>query len=185
MGRLTSKTITQTRPAFDDEPARVRTFVLSPLPSWTQLRLNKNLVAIFGPSLSGLEGGFTLKAGFNVGKAAEAVSKTLGELSDDKYIALFTDLFSTTVWLPDGPEAQQLETGARAVSLKDADIMDLAFERDLEGLYRLAATVMEYNRFPFFARLVKVGNAILTTLTSSDTTTNVALKQTGSETSEA
>lgn len=184
MSRLSPKTVVLTCPAMDDEPAIARTFVLSSLPSFTSLALNKNLLALFGPSLSGLEGGLTLKGGFNVGKAAEAVSRTLGDLSDEQYNTLFTRLFSTTVWLPEGQDAAELDTGANAVSLKDPKILDRAFERDLEGLYRLAVMVMEYNRFPFFGRVVKVGRAILTTLTSNSTTTNDAPKAPTLETSD-
>lgn len=184
MSRLSTKEVVLTRPALDDEPALSHTFVLSSLPSFTALNLNKNLLALFGPSLSGLEGGLTLKGGFNVGKAAEAVSRTLGELSDENYNALFTKLFSTTVWLPEGVDAQELDTGANPVSLKDPKMLDRAFERDLEGLYRLAVIVMEYNRFPFFGRVVKVGRAILATLTSSDMTKSVSEKPQTSENSD-
>lgn len=167
---LAPKQVTITRPKDEEQGPWTRTFMLHSLPVWTSNALNKNMLAIFGPSLSGIEGGLALKSGFNVGKAAEAVSKVLGDMPDEKFQDLFVKLFSTTYWLPDGQDAAALGTGAAPLPLKDPDNLNAAFERDLEGMYKLAVAVMEYNKFPFFARILRAGRGMLATLTSSDMT---------------
>lgn len=171
MATLATRTVTIVRPSEEGEPLVTRTFVMSPLSIWTSNALNKNLLALLGPALAGIEMGVKGgKATFNPGRAAEVVSRVLGDMTDEKYQSLFSSLFSTTVWLPEGLDAQLL--GAGPQSLKDAEVMDRAFERDLEGMFKLAVEVMEYNRFPFFARIAKAGKGILAMLTSSDTTKN-------------
>lgn len=176
MASLATKTVIILRPGDEDEAPRPRTFVLHPLPIWVSNALNKNVLAIFGPALSGIEGSLSLQTGFNFGKAAETVSRVLGDLPDEKYQALFTQLFSTTLWLPDGQDAAILGSGAAPLSLKDPDNLNQAFERDLEGMFKLAVEVMEYNRFPFFARILRAGRGMLKTLTSSGTMKNAESK---------
>lgn len=172
MASLATKEILIQMSSDGGAPALSRKFVMSPLSIWVSNGLQKNLLALFGPALAGIEGGLSFKSEFNVGKAAEAVSKVLGELDDEKYQALFTKLLSTTVWLPEGPDAMTLPTGAQPLSLSNPTNLDIAFERDLEAMFKLCIAVMEYNRFPFFARLVRAGQGMLATVTSSAGTRN-------------
>jgi len=110
-------------------------FQLSPLPVLQAARVNGQLAAIFGPLLMG---------------QVRDVSSLLLELPDAKQEAMVANLLSTTIYLPTGEKAGALE-------LKDPEGLNAAFGCDLEGMYALLFEILEYNKFPFFAKLRETG----------------------------
>jgi hypothetical protein len=106
-------------------------FQIRPLPVFQAAQVNASLTAIFGPLL--------------LGQVSE-VSKLLLSIPDDRQTELLAKVFQSTLYKK--PEGGALE-------LKESGAMDEVFACDLEGMYDLAMKVLEYNKFPFFAKLRK------------------------------
>lgn len=112
-------------------------FILRPLPVFRAAAINANLTAVLGPLLLG---------------QVRNVSELILGLGDERLSKLLGDLFSSTVYR--SPTLGNME-------LSDSAAMDAAFSRNLEGVYDLAMEVLEYNQFPFFAKLRKLGAAFV------------------------
>ncbi len=112
-------------------------FILRPLPVFKAAQVNANLTAILGPLLLG---------------QVRNVSELILGLGDERLSKLLADLFSSTIYRH--PTQGNLE-------MSESVALDAAFSCNLEGVYDLAMAVLEYNNFPFFAKLRKLGEAFV------------------------
>lgn len=107
-------------------------FILRSLPVFKAAQINANLTAVLGPLLLG---------------QVRNVSELILSLGDDRLTKLLADLFSSTIYK--SPTQGNME-------MSDPAAMDAAFACNLEGVYDLAMEILEFNKFPFFAKLRKL-----------------------------
>ena len=104
--------------------------IVRPMGAFRALYVNTRLTAIFGPLL--------------MGQVADC-SKALMGLTEADSNDLFSKLFHGVRFHP--------EDGSTPLELQDVKNIDAVFAGDLEGIYSLAFSVLEYEKFPFFKDL--------------------------------
>jgi hypothetical protein len=125
------------------EPKRITVdgleFNLNPLPALKALKLDKKIIALILPALSGAKG-VDLDAEIDLSVMMTAISESLDRLSDDDTEKLFVDLLYGVQYLPAGGAVEDI-TG---------ETINKVFQGKLMTLYKLAMEVMKYNKFTPF-----------------------------------
>ena len=121
-------------------------FQLSPLPLLKVLRLDKKVLALVLPALSG----FTdLDAQIDFGLLSKGISEALTRMPDNDFESLALDLLSSVAYLPDN--------GA-PVEMTSAQELNTIFSGKILTIYKLLFEVMRFNKFSPFALLEGGGN---------------------------
>ena len=139
------------------------------------LKLDKVLLGLIAPALSGLGKNEEGKLTIDFTKSAGGLAQLLIELPDEKALDFYVKLLSRTTWL--GAEG--------AVPLNSTAAIDRAFANggSVLSIYKLVFAVLKHNKFSFFA-LQDFGVGILRTLGSTGRTANDAANGSGSAPSE-
>lgn len=114
-------------------------FNLNPLPALKALKLDKKIIALLLPALSGIKGA-DLDAEIDLSLVMGAISESLDKLSDDETEKLFIDLLYGVQYLPSGAGVEDM----------DGSTVNKVFQGKLMTLYKLAMEVMKYNKFTPF-----------------------------------
>lgn len=137
------------------------------------LRLDKTILGLIAPALSGLKV-IDGKLNIEFDKSAAGLANLLIQLPDDILVTFLVKLFSRTVWV--GVQG--------AVELKSEKAINAAFaETTVLSIYKLAFEIMRYNKFSFFEKMGS-GSEILKTFGLQGPTQNSSENGTKSEASE-
>lgn len=129
-------------------------FQLKPLSPLDVFRLDKTILGLVAPALSGLGKGASGKLEIQFDKSSSALANLLIQLPDDLVTTFLTKALSRTIWI--GAEG--------AVELKTETAINKAFaESNVMAIYKLLWEVLKYNKFSFFG-LMDSGIGILKTL---------------------
>lgn len=124
------------------EPKRIEidgmSFQLVRLPAMKALRLDKKIVALLIPVISGID---NLDAEVDFAKLAGGVSEGLRALDDNDFMALVKDLLAYVTYLPEG--------GA-PIDLNNEAAINTAFQSGLMPIYKLIIESMRYNKLSPF-----------------------------------
>ena len=123
-------------------------FQLIPLPALKALRLDKKVVTVLIPAISGLKE-LNLDAQIDLESLSRGISEALSRLSDDDFENLAIDLLSSVTYIPDN---------AVPIELTSTQEINNIFSGKLITIYKLFFEVMKYNKFSPFALLEGDGN---------------------------
>lgn len=116
-------------------------FQISPIPAMKALRLDKRIVTLLIPVISGIE---DLDAEIDFSKLAKGVSEGLSTLNDADFETLVRDMLMNVTYLPAGRAPLDLNTDAGI----DAFYGDL--EKGTISVYKLIVEVMRFNNLSPF-----------------------------------
>ena len=142
-------------------------FMLQPLPALTAMRLDKRVLTVVLPAISGFKN-LSLDTELDLGLLSRALSEALGRLPDTDFENLVTDLLSCVVYLPKGESP---------IELTSIQSINAIFCGEIVLIYKLLFEVMRFNKFSPFALLEGGGMSILKTSGLSNIDTNK--KETG------
>ena len=151
---LEPKTITIKREGGDME------FFLSPLPALTAIKLDKRVLTLLLPALSGFKE-LSLDSSIDLNALTKGVSEALGRMDDKDFEELVLQLLSTAVYQ---------KQGSAPLELNDKHNINKVFGGELISLYKLLFEVMRYNKFSPFVLLEGGGSVMSRILTSSGQT---------------
>jgi len=137
-------------------------FQMHPLPAIRALKLDKKIVSLLLPVLSGVDG-FSLDAEINLSTSITALSNSLMNMKENDFIELVKDMLSTIVYLPDGNVPIEIQS--------DEDINTI-FQGSIITIYKLIWEVMRYNSFSPFV-VVAGGNGMIQTFFSAKAKTEI------------
>lgn len=138
------------------------TFNVQPLPAMTAVKLDKKVLTVVLPAISGLKN-LSLDSELDLGALSMAVSEALGRLPDSEFENLVIDLLSCVIYLPKGDSP---------VELTSIQQINSVFCGKIVLIYKLLFEVMRFNKFSPFALLEGGGLSMLKTPGSSDTKLN-------------
>lgn len=125
-------------------------FIMHPLSALTALRLDKQLLQLLLPIVSGLKGAIgkdgkpiTLDTDVDLSSIFpifEVVADSLGKMSESQFESFIVSLFNTV---------QAIAPGQPAIELRESGALDKVFEKPLT-IYKLAFEVMKFNSFTPF-----------------------------------
>lgn len=124
------------------EPKRIdidgMSFQMVRLPAMKALRLDKKIVALLIPVISGIE---NLDAEVDFAKLASGVSDGLSALDDSDFMTLVKDILAHVTYLPEG--------GA-PIDLNNEAAINAAFQDGVMPIYKLIIESMRYNKLSPF-----------------------------------
>lgn len=119
-------------------------FYFQPLPAFTALKLDKQIISLIAPALGGLDSldNLSLDTDINLKVITQGIGKALDSFDSEEYEKFILSLLSFTLHIPgDGKNTPQPI---------DKQKFDQLFTGNLQTVYKLIFAVMKYNKFlPF------------------------------------
>ncbi|MGD8707098.1 MAG: hypothetical protein PVI88_00255 [Nitrosopumilaceae archaeon] len=115
-------------------------FQLYPLNVMTALKLDKKVVSLLLPVLSGVDD-FDLDAEIDLGKAMSAFSTSLANMKDEDFISFVKEMLSTIVVEVPGQAPTQIQSESE---------INTVFKGSIVTIYKLLWEVMKFNNFSPF-----------------------------------
>lgn len=114
-------------------------FKLTPLPTFTALKLNNKILALIAPAFAAVKD-FDLDAEINLGDILDALSISLMNLKDEDFVKFIVGMCSTVIYEPVGKQVMQM----------NESVIDKEFKGKLLTIYKLLFEIMKYNKLgPF------------------------------------
>lgn len=129
-------------------------FTIYDMPTIDKMKLDKRVVSLIAPALSGLEGAESLDFDIDFKAMAQAISSALKELSDNDFENLILKLFSNV----------QYKKNNQVYEFRNKENIN-KFDGKIMSLYKLAIEVMRFYEFTPFA-LAADGSAMTKTHSS-------------------
>lgn len=145
-------------------------FNIQPLPALTAMRLDKKVLTVVLPAISGFKN-LSLDAELDLEALSRGISEALGRLPDSDFETLVIDLLACVIYMPKG------ETPVELTSIQQ---INAVFCGQIILIYKLLFEVMRFNKFSPFALLEGGGLSMLKTPGSGNLKTNKNVTGNGS-----